>query len=71
MFSILIKAELIVSGFTHMDMELEARTWASRLGLRSHEWYLGLKTGIWASRLGLEGGYKEERGGEGGGENSP
>ena len=71
MFSILIKAELIVSGFTHMDMELEARIWASRLGLRSQDWDLGLKTGIWASRLGLEGGYKGEGGGEGGGENSP
>ena len=60
MFSILIKAELIVSGFTHMDMELEARIWASRLGLRSQDWDLGLKTGIWASRLGLEGGGTKE-----------
>ena len=60
MFSILIKAELIVSGFTYMDMELEARIWASRLGLRSQEWDLGLKTGIWASRLGLEGGGTKE-----------
>ena len=61
MFSILIKAELIVSGFTHMDMELEARIWASRLGLRSQDWDLGLKTGIWASRLGLEGGVQRRR----------
>ena len=71
MFSILIKAELIVSGFTYMDMELEARIWASRLGLRSQEWDLGLKTGIWASGLGFEGGDVGE-GGEGeGGENPP
>ena len=33
--------------FTHMDMGLEDRIWASRLGLRSQDWDLGLVTGIW------------------------
>ena len=41
--------------FTHMNLGLEARIWASRLGLRSRDWDLGFKTGIWVARLGLEG----------------
>ena len=46
-------------------MGLEAGIWALNLGFWPKDWDLGLEAGIWATRLGFEGGYAEEREGEG------
>ena len=45
-----------------LELGLEARIWASRLGSGPQCWDLGLKAGIWALRLRSEseGGWTEE-----------